>query len=207
VRSALTQRAQLSERLGTASERVQSGALFAPAGDSALDYLSGLQAEAPRLEGLPETWEAFRQAGVRAIQNTLEQRNWAAAETQLAALSQAPGGEAAATPLAAELAAGRLQETYLATAAPASELFLRSAAPVVYPPEALARQVEGWVDLEFILDREGQPRDLVVTRASPPGRFDAAALAAVEQYRYEPFEFDGRVYERRIRLRVRFQLQ
>jgi TonB family protein len=207
VRSALTQRALLSERLGTASERVQNGALFAPEGDSAFQHLSRLQADAPALEGLAETWEAFRQAGVQAIENTLGQRNWAAAEAQLAALSQAPGGAAVAAPLSAELAAGRLQEAYLATVAPASELTLRSATPAVYPQDALARQLEGWVDLEFILDREGQPRDLVVTRASPPGRFDAAALAAVAQYRYVPFEFDGRVYERRIRLRVRFQLQ
>ena len=207
VRDALTRRAELSERLAAASERVQSGALFAPAGDSALDYLAGLQADAPQLEGLTEAWEAFRQAGVRAIQDTLEQRDWAAAERQLAALSQAPGGPAVTSPLAAELAAGRLQETYLATAAPASELMQRSMAPAVYPPDAIARQLEGWVDLEFIVDRAGQPRDLVVLRASPPGRFDAAALAAVEQYRYAPFEFGGRVYERRIRLRVRFQLQ
>jgi TonB family protein len=207
VRSALTQRAALSERLGTASERVQSGALFAPEGDSALDRLSRLQAEAPQLEGLAETWEAFRQAGVRAIQSTLGQRDWAAAEAQIAAFSQAPGGAAMTAPLSADLAAGRLQEAYLATAAPASELTLRSATPAVYPQDALTRQIEGWVDLEFILDREGQPRDLAVTRASPPGRFDAAALAAVAAYRYVPFEFDGRVYERRIRLRVRFQLQ
>ena len=61
-----------------------------------------------------------------------------------------------------------------------------------------SRGNEGWVDLEYVVDRSGQPRDLVVLRASPPGRFDAAALAAVAQYRYAPFERDGRMYERRI---------
>ena len=69
------------------------------------------------------------------------------------------------------------------------------------------RGIEGWVDLEFVVDRNGQPRNLAVVQASPPGRFDAAALAAVAQYRYVPFERDGRVYERRLRLRVRFQVQ
>ena len=95
----------------------------------------------------------------------------------------------------------------MATAAQASELTLRSAAPAVYPPEALQREIEGWVDLEYVVDRSGQPRNLVVVQASPPGLFDAAALAAVAQYRYAPFERDGRLYERRLRLRVRFQLQ
>jgi protein TonB len=79
--------------------------------------------------------------------------------------------------------------------------------PAIYPPDAIERAIGGWVDLEYVVDRTGQPRNLVVVQASPSGRFDAAALAAVEQYRYVPFERDGRVYERRLRLRLRFQVQ
>jgi protein TonB len=198
---------RLAERLEAARARVQSGALFSPASDSALDHLLRLQADAPDLAGLADTWETFRAAGVLVIQGSLERREWAAAEGQLVGLTRAPGGSVVAEPLAAELTAGRLQETYLATAARATELELRSSVPVDYPRDALGRAVEGWVDLEYVVDRTGQPRNLVVVQASPPGRFDAAALAAVEQYRYVPFERDGRVYERRLRLRVRFQVQ
>jgi protein TonB len=133
--------------------------------------------------------------------------DWAAAEAELAGLAQAPGGAAAAEPLAAELAAERLQQSYLATAAPASVLMLERSTPAAYPLAALQRNSEGWVDLEFVVDRSGQPRNLGVVQASPANVFDAAAVAAVEQYRYVPFERDGRVYERRVRLRVRFQLQ
>ncbi len=200
------QERRLTELLDAARERVQSGALFAPLNDSALDYLSRLQADAPELAGLAEAWEAFRQASVVAIQNTIESGEWPLADAQLAGLTPAPGGAAAAAPLAAELAARRLQQTYLAEASPASELDLRSSVPVVYPSQAIARGIEGWVDLEFVVDRNGQPRNLAVVQASPPGRFDAAALAAVAQYRYAPFERDNRVYERLLRLRVRFQM-
>jgi protein TonB len=204
---ALVEGEQRAARLETARARVQSGALFAPAGDSALDHLLGLQAVAPGLAGLAETWEAFRPAAVLAVQGAIDRGEWAAADTQLAALARAPGGPAAAAPLQAELAARRLQATYLTTPAPASVLRLVSAAPAVYPPDALEREVQGWVDLEFVADRDGRPRNLVVLQASPPGRFDAAALDAVEQYRYAPFEQEGRVYERLVRLRVRFQVQ
>jgi protein TonB len=76
-----------------------------------------------------------------------------------------------------------------------------------YPPDLLQRQIEGWVDLEFIVDRTGQPRDLVVVKSNPTGRFDEAALAAVAKYRYEPFVRDGQAYERRVRLRLRFNLR
>jgi TonB family protein len=200
------QERRLTELLDAARERVQNGSLFAPLNDSALDYLSRLQADAPELAGLAEAWEAFRQASVVAIQRAIETGEWALADAQLAGFTPTPGGAVAAAPLAAELAARRLQQTYLAAAAPASELDLRSSVPVVYPSQAIARGIEGWVDLEFVVDRTGQPRNLAVVQASPPGRFDAAALAAVAQYRYVPFERDSRVYERLLRLRVRFQM-
>ncbi len=205
--AALASEQQLAGRLDAARGRVQSGALFAPAGDSALDYLAALQTDAPDLAGLDEAWDAFRETGAAVIQDTIERRDWATADAQLEGLMRAPGGAAAAAPLAAELAAGRQQESYLATAAQASVLALERSVPAVYPPLALRRETQGWVDLEYVVDRSGQPRDLVVVQASPSGLFDAAALAAVAQYRYVPFERDGRLYERRVRLRVRFQLQ
>jgi protein TonB len=198
---------QISSRLDTARQRMSSGALFVPANDSALDHLMGLQADAPLLAGLAEEWEAFRQAAAVAIQRSIDAGEWATADDQLARLVQAPAGAIAAQPLSAELAARRLQEAYLAIPAPASVMRVQSSAPAVYPPDLLARSVEGFVDLEFVVDRNGQPRNLVVTQASPAGRFDAAALEAVRQYRYVPFEQDGRVYERRLKLRVRFQMQ
>ena len=200
------QQRRLTQLLEAARERVQNGALFAPLNDSALDYLSRLQADAPELAGLAEAWEEFRQASVLAIQNAIDSGEWPLADAQLAGLKPAPGGADAAAPLVAELAARRLQQTYLAGAAPASELDLQSSVPVVYPSQAMARGIEGWVDLEFVVGSTGQPRNLAVVQASPPGRFDAAALAAVRQYRYVPFERDGRVYERLLRLRVRFQM-
>ncbi len=207
VAAALARGGELAARLDAARARVESGALFAPAGDSALDHLTRLQTEAPDLAGLPQAWETFREASTLAIQGMLERAEWAAADARLAELAQAPGGAAAAVPLAAELAAAQLQESYLATAVPASALTLERSAPAVYPLAALQRNTEGWVDLEFVVDRFGQPRNLGVVQGSPAGVFDAAALAAVEQYRYVPFERDGRLYERRLRLRVRFQLQ
>src|SRR5688572_3706745 len=198
---------QLSARLDAARESVRSGALFAPANANALGYLTALQADAPDFAGLAEEWDAFRQAAVLAIERSIASAAWATADTQLAGLAQAPAGAIAAQPLAAELAARRLQETYLATAAQASVMTLQTSARPVYPPELLARAVEGWVDLEYVVDRNGVPRDVVATQASPPNRFDEAAVEAVRQYRYAPFERDGRIYERRLKMRMRFQVQ
>jgi TonB family protein len=198
---------QLSARLDAARDSVRSGALFAPANANALVYLTALQADAPELAGLAEEWEAFRQAAVLAIESSIASSDWATADAQLAGLAQAPAGAITAQPLAAELAARRQQESYLATPAQASAMTLQTAAQPVYPPRLLERAVEGWVDLEYVVDRNGVPRDIVVTQASPPERFDAAAVEAVQQYRYLPFERDGRIYERRLKMRMRFEVQ
>ena len=77
----------------------------------------------------------------------------------------------------------------------------------VYPADAQFRQIEGWVEVGYIVDRAGLPRDLRVLQSSPPGRFDQSALAAVAKYRYEPFTREGQVYERRVFVRLRFSLK
>jgi protein TonB len=121
-------------------------------------------------------------------------------------MAAAPRGAVAAAPLREQLETERLQAQYLATASPASELKLLDAPPPAYPADARRLNIQGWVELEFIVDRTGQPKNTVVVAAEPTGRFDQVALAAVAKYRYAPFERGGHVYERRVRLRIRFAL-
>jgi TonB family protein len=192
-----------AERLNLVQERIRQGALFAPE-DSALSELQSLQSEAPEAPGLVDAWDEFKLAVATFTTEATENGDWDRADAGVAALREAPEGDAVAGPLAAEIDARRLQASYLANTAPAGELMLLRAPPAVYPPEAVQRGIEGWVEVEFVVDRTGATRDAVVTQADPPQRFDAAALAAVANYRYAPFERDGRQYERRVRLRIRF---
>jgi protein TonB len=198
---------QHSEWLALAERRRATGALIAPVDDSAQHYLELVQGERPDFAGLAEAWQAWRAALAAEARSLIEARSWADAESRLAALEQAPQGVALATPLRADLEYGRLQQEYLAKAIPTSELtLLRGAAPN-YPLDAEQRGIEGWVDLEFLVDTAGRPKDLKVTASEPPGRFDEVASEAVAQYRFAPFERDGRVFERRVRVRVRFTLR
>jgi protein TonB len=193
--------------LANARSRLENAALIAPAEDNALYWLERLQTEAPDFEGLPEAWADWRVAAEADARRALAARDWAAAEPRLAALQRAPGGAALAAPLARDLTFGRQQEQYLATASPASELVLVDRVQPGYPLGAAQRNVEGWVDLEFVVGTDGVPRNLTIAAAEPAGYFEQSALTAVERYRYQPFERDGRVYERRVRLRVRFTLR
>ena len=195
-----------AEWLALASTRLRAGALADPAGDSALDYLRRVQAEAPTAAGLSAAWDEWLAAQTARARQAIAARSWAAGEAALAAMAAAPRGAIAAAPLREQLETERLQTQYLAAASPASELNLLDAPPAVYPPDALRMNIQGWVELEFVVDRTGHPKNVVLAAAEPTGRFDQAALAAVAKYRYAPFERGGHVYERRVRLRVRFAL-
>jgi len=195
------------ERVAAARLRIQAGALTAPSADNALSLLTTVEAEAPQTPGLADAWRALVAALESNARAAIASHDWTAADASVAAIRTTGQAVSLADSLAREIGTARLQQQYLATAAPASELNLASYAAPVYPADALRRQIEGWVDLEFVVDRTGRPRDLVVVRATPTGPFEQAALDAVAKYRYEPFSRDGQVYERRVRLRLRFNLK
>jgi len=68
------------------------------------------------------------------------------------------------------------------------------AAPIDRPlpnyPES-AGHAEGFVKLHFTIARDGHVADASVIESSPPGLFDAAALAGVKQWTYRPRLVDG----------------
>jgi TonB family protein len=198
---------QHSEWLALAERRRATGALIAPADDSAQHYLARVESEAPDFAGLSASWQAWRAAVAAEASRLIAAGNWDGADLHLTALEQAPQGGALAAPLRADLEHGRLQQQYLATAVPASELTLVRGAAPTYPVDAEQRGIEGWVDLEFVVDLTGRPKDVRVTASEPEGRFETVASAAVAQYRFAPFERDGRAFERRVRVRVRFTLR
>lgn len=61
---------------------------------------------------------------------------------------------------------------------------LRQVAPR-YPPIAGRRGQEGEVEVAFTINPDGRVSDVVVIRSEPPRVFDRAAIAAMEDWRYE----------------------
>jgi bla regulator protein BlaR1 len=62
---------------------------------------------------------------------------------------------------------------------------LRVVSPV-YPHSARTSRVEGTVELQYSIGADGSVRNARVLHAQPEGVFDAAALAALNQWRFEP---------------------
>lgn len=80
--------------------------------------------------------------------------------------------------------------------------------PPDYPPRALSRGQEGWVQIRFTITETGAVRDPVVVEADPDNVFDEAALRAIARWRYNP-RVDGGVAVERVGVEtiIRFVLE
>jgi len=77
-----------------------------------------------------------------------------------------------------------------------------------YPPRALARGLEGWVQVRFTITPTGTVKDPIVVNAEPKNIFDDAALKAILRWRYNPRVEGGVAIERvGVETIIRFQLE
>jgi len=144
----------------------------------------------------------------------------AAAAAKAAAAAQAPAATApvasappppAATPAPPQPAAAAPPPVAEAPApaAPVGEThaaqLVKSAAPA-YPPEAVRAHKDGWVQVEFTVDANGQVTDAKVANADPPRLFNTAALDAVRRWTFKPRMENGKAVEERMSRRIEFKL-
>ena len=80
-------------------------------------------------------------------------------------------------------------------------LLIQSVNPV-YPPEALAQKLQGTVVLQATIGRDGNVEDLKIVR----GLFvlGKAAVAAVKQWRFQPYTFNGHAVQTQTTVTLHF---
>jgi TonB family protein len=89
---------------------------------------------------------------------------------------------------------------------PASTLKIVDYVAPTYPRYAATRGIEGWVDLEFTVARNGATKDIEVGDASHERYFRDEAVEAVQQWRFEPRVFMDQPIDQRTFTRLRFVL-
>jgi protein TonB len=82
---------------------------------------------------------------------------------------------------------------------------LRSVQPA-YPPEAVRKRQEGWVELSFTVGADGRVSDVSVVRAQPMRVFDREAIRAMQQSTFRPALRDGQPVASQRRQRIEFNL-
>ena len=180
---------------------LREGRLTDPAQDSAAWYLGQLQSSDPgnaaladagrELSGrLLERARAAVLAGKSGDADLALAKRWGADPKEVLAVQQLAPPKSRG-PDAAALATSLKR--------------LRAPSPD-YPVSALTQRLAGSVTLEFTVNTSGEPRDIHVVEATPPGVFDQAAINAVKHWRYAPLLVDGAVVEVPVRTRMRFEL-
>jgi TonB family protein len=76
-----------------------------------------------------------------------------------------------------------------------------------YPRAAQRRNLSGWVDIIFTVDRAGLVKDISVRDSQPGETFIASATRAVEKWEFEPVIENGQAVEKRVGVRMMFALE
>jgi TonB family protein len=211
-----------SDRLaGAARDRIRDGRLTDPAQDSAAYYINQLQGTDPNnaaigplshdlANGLVGRARTSAMAGKGSgpggpVESDLNlAKRWGADPKDILAVQQIqnpPRGSNSAAAAARSAAASGVSPASLA-----ASLKRTRYVPPEFPSKALSQRVSGAVTVEYTVDTSGDPRDVRVIEATPPGVFDKAAVAAVKRWHYDPVIANGAPVEVPVRTSIRFEL-
>ena len=204
-------RADRSRVLLLANQRIAQNRLLEPTGDSAKHFVDLLRASDPNFEGLADTRALLATRALDESRKFAAAGNLDRADTFLRAAAEAGAPESEVTAITAQITASRIARPAAAPPAPVilPEKDMRRVrfVPPDYPVRAREKGTEGWVDIEFTVNKDGTTSNGMVKAADPAGVFDRAALNAVSRWRYEPRVVNGAVVEQRVNARLRFQLE
>jgi TonB family protein len=192
-----------SPLLDLAQSRLAQGKLTEPENDSALFYVNQLRATDPNNSGLSRVSNAVQAQILDQVRVALDAGQPAIAEPLLqsaASLGTSPD---------LDMLNQRLAQLKLGNNVPevSENLLTRiKGIELEYPPEALRRGTEGWVDLTFVVTAEGRVTKVNVLNASPSGVFESAATRAVSRERYKPMMQGGKAIAVSTKLRITFRL-
>jgi TonB family protein len=192
------------ELLKSARQSLAKERLVDPENDNAQYYLLALRKLDAQYVGLPALTDDLGARLVAKSQASLNSQAYDAARDWLdhaAAIGYvSPQSDAVRHDLEAALA----HRAFLTNVISANELILVKSVQPQYPSKAEKTGIEGWVDLDFTVTDTGTVQDVVVEAAKKPGVFEAAATAALLQWRYQPLVRDAKAVATRARIRIRF---
>jgi TonB family protein len=193
-------------------QRLSSGALTSPAGDSAADYLQQLEGSHPTgsaQDAAMQAKSALATALITRARAEMGSNETAQANSDLAAASS--WGASAGAVAAVRRLGAAAQAQPQAAAGPdlqalAQQLQRTRYVAPEYPDRALTDRISGSVTVQYIVDKQGRTRDVKVVESVPRGVFDGAATSAIQRWRYRPAQYNGQPVEVPVRTRIRFEL-
>jgi TonB family protein len=191
--------------LDLAQSRLAQGKVTEPDNDSALYYVNQLRAADPKNSGLARISSAVQGQILEQARAALDTTQPGRAE---ALLQMAAGLGASADLAALNQRLAQLKQTLAGGMPQVVEASLTRVKGIQldYPTEALRRNVEGWVDVSFVVTEEGRVTTVKVLDSSAASLFGAAATKAVLRTRYKPAMQGGKPVAVSTKLRIAFRL-
>jgi TonB family protein len=190
--------------LELATSRLAQGKVTEPDTDSALFYLNQLRAADPKNSGLPRISGLVQAQILEQARSALDAADPVKAEMLLQTAASL-GGSAGLDALNVRLAQMKLTTDGMPQVVEAT-LTRVKAIQLDYPDDALRRNIEGWVDLSFVVTTDGKVTKVKVLDSSPAGVFDSAAARALGRQRYKPMLVAGKPTSVGTKLRIAFRL-
>lgn len=189
------------------NERMAQGKLVEPEADSARYYLAELTRAEPGHPSAKFAHDALSTRLVAEGRAAVTRKDLAAARRWLAQAEQTGADSQTVAALKQEIAVAVKPVEKTDEVVASSLLTKLHHVNPQYPPAARDRGTEGWVDLTLTVEPDGSVGAVTVTNAQPAMVFDAAAVTAARQWRYEPVKRNGTAVPQRTKVRIRFELQ
>ncbi len=78
--------------------------------------------------------------------------------------------------------------------------------PPNYPYTAKRRHIEGWVKIQFVVNKQGRVEDIRILKSEPEGTFDNAVQLAVSRWKFKPGTIGGTAVKTRVEQTIKFDL-
>jgi TonB family protein len=189
--------------LDLAQSRLAQGKLTEPDNDCALFYVTQLRTVDPKNSSLPRISAAVQQQILEQARTAIDTGQPARAEVLLqmaGTLGSTPDLNTLNERLA-QLKSGATPDVLEASLTRTRQIELD------YPPLALRKGIEGWVELAYTVTAEGKVTKVKVLNSSPVGMFDTEASRALSRLRYKPTMQAGKPVAVNTKLRIAFKLQ
>jgi TonB family protein len=183
-----------------------AGQLLLPEGESAKHFLNLMTGFDDGDPAVTEARDALLASLLQRADEATQTVDAAAAETWIDEAAGL-GADSQHVEQARAALTERLIEAQSGTPVPAAALVLAAYVPPRYPSAAANLEIEGWVDLEFVVEPDGSTSDVSAVAGSHEDLFRQEAITAAQNWRFEPHIFLDRPISQRTYTRIRFVLE
>jgi periplasmic protein TonB len=188
------------------NQRITQGRLVDPASDSAKFYLTQLVQADPSHPSTQLAKQAFAARSLDEARGAVRRQEYSVAKRWLAEAKEAGADDTSLGYVDRDITTAQNGKSGADFVTATSLQLIRYAKPE-FPTNASARGLDGWVDVQFTVKRDGTTGDIAVIGAQPVGVFEAVTIDAVRKWRYRPVMRNGQPVDQRAQQRVRFALE